>query len=207
MLTEQEAHSLMSKFIELRDLSKSNKEVIPEFKKHERICIESFKYLVTMKTNRYKAFHNYDDLNQEGFEALLKAMKTFNQKKGSFFSWAHNYIGTRVARCANLHTTIRYPLKVAKETIPHKETMMPLQIEQDYKPDVQFDNKEKVLAIDEAFKCLTEMQKEVLCGIYGLNYDKPLSINKICKQQKISRLNCIKTIETALEVLKENIKL
>lgn len=209
MLTEQEANDLMNKFIDLRTKSKESDDakIMTELKRHEKICIEKFKYLVTMKTGRYKAFSNYEDLNQEGFEALIKAMKTFNPKKGSFFAWAHNYIGTRISRSANLHTTIRFPLKVAKANTPHKEAIMPVMIEERYCPDKEMEESQTTQAIHNALSGLTNDQKEIINLAYGFDGDKPMSINKICKKLSISRLSCIKTINGALSLMKDNIKI
>jgi RNA polymerase sigma factor (sigma-70 family) len=159
-----------------------------------------------MKTGRYKAFSNYEDLNQEGFEALIKAMNNYNPKKGSFFWWAHKYIDTRISRSANLHTTIRYPLKVAKAATPHKEAVMPLLIEERYCPDRELEESQLNHAIQGAVSILTPEQREVISLAYGFDGDKPMSINKICKKLNISRLSCIKTINSALSLMKENIK-
>lgn len=209
MLTEQEAQNLMIKLISLRNEIKNSNDakLINEFKKHEELCIEKFKYLVSMKTSRYKAFGNYDDLNQEGFEALIKAMKNYNPAKGSFFWWAHKYIDTRISRSANLHTTIRYPLKFAKNTVPHKEAVLPLLIEDRYCPDKEFEQSQINHAIETAMAELTQEQKDIINLAFGFDGDKPLSINKICKQKNISRANCIKLINSSLIALKENIKL
>jgi len=208
MLTEQEAQDLMAKLVDLKNQVKNSDDskIRQELSRHEKKCISQFKYLVTMKTGRYKSFSNYDDLNQEGFEALIKAMKTYNPKKGSFFAWAHNYIGTRISRSANLHTTIRYPLKVAKEHTPHKEAIMPLIIEERYCPDKELEDLQTNQIIQSAFEYLTDQQKQIISLAYGLDGEKPVSINKICKKLGISRLNCIKVINNALASMKENIK-
>jgi len=205
MLTEQEAQDLMIKLIDLRSKSKTDPQIEAELKKHEKICIQNFKYLVTMKTGRYKAFSNYDDLNQEGFEALIKAMNNYNPKKGSFFWWAHKYIDTRISRSANLHTTIRYPLKVAKQNTPHKEAIMPTLVEERYCPDKELEESQLNNAIQGAFSVLTDEQREIINLAYGFDGDKPMSINKICKKLSISRLSCIKTINSALAIMKNNI--
>lgn len=209
MLTEQEAQDLMLKLVDLREKCNGTKDakLIAQLKRHEQICIEKFKYLITMKTGRYKSFSNYDDLNQEGFVALIKAMKTFNPKKGSFFAWAHNYIGTKISRSANLHTTIRYPLKVAKENTPHKETIMPLIIEERYCPDKELEDVQCNFAIQNVMQKLTDEQRQIINLAYGFDGDKPMSINKICKKLNISRLSCIKTINSSLSIMKENIKI
>jgi RNA polymerase sigma factor (sigma-70 family) len=208
MLTEQEAQDLMIKLIDLRGQIQTSEEksLKKDLQRHEKICIEKFKYLVTMKTGRYKAFSNYDDLNQEGFEALIKAMNNYNPKKGSFFWWAHKYIDTRISRSANLHTTIRYPLKVAKNTTPHKEAVMPLLIEERYCPDKELEESQLNCAIQGAISVLSPEQKEVVSLAYGFDGDKPMSINKICKKLNISRVVCIKTINSSLSIMKETIK-
>jgi RNA polymerase sigma factor (sigma-70 family) len=209
MLTEQEAQDLMAKLVDLRAQAKDSmdKKLIAQMERHEQICIESFRYLITMKTGRYKAFSNYEDLNQEGFEALIKAMKTYNPKKGSFFAWAHNYIGTRISRSANLHTTIRFPLKVAKANTPHKESVMPTMIEERYCPDKELEGVQTIQAVQGAMSMLSNSQKEVINLAFGFDGDKPMSINKICKKLSISRLSCIKMINSSLSLMKDNIKI
>ncbi len=209
MISQEEAQELMDKFILLRQKtieSNSAKDKIL-FKKHENLCISKFRYLVTMKTGRYKQFSNYDDLNQEGFEALIKSMKNYNPDKGVFFWWAHKYIDTRISRSANLHTTIRYPLKVAKLNVPHKETLMPTLIEERYCPDKELENSQAFCAMQNALSSLTEEQQEIINLAYGFIGDKPMSINKICKKMNISRLACIKSINASLALMKENIKI
>lgn len=209
MLNIDEAQQLMEEFIKLR--AKAEETKLPQdrslFKKHERLCLEKFQYLVTMKTGRYKTFANYEDLNQEGFEALLKGMKNYNPKKGNAFWWFHRYIDTRIARSANLHTTIRYPLKVAKENIPHKESIMPLMIEEKRCPDKELEALQSAHAIKNVFNLLSTEQQEVINLIYGLNGEKPMSINKVCKKLSMSRLNCIKVINASLSIMKDNIKI
>ena len=209
MLNIDEAQQLMEKFIELRTKAEDTKSPsdLNAFKNHERNCIEKFQYLVTMKTGRYKTFANYEDLNQEGNEALVKAMKNYNPKKGIWFWWAHKYIDTRISRSANLHTTIRYPLKIARDTTPHKESVMPLLVEDRYCPDKELETSQKMHAINNVISSLNEEQKEIINLVYGFDTDKPMSINKICKKLNMSRSNCIKAINNALSTMKENIKL
>lgn len=214
MLTEQEAQDLMVELISLRNKIKEidedselSKKLRAQLNRHEAICIDKFRYLVTMKTGRYKAFNNYEDLNQEGFEALTKSMANYDPKKGSFFWWAHKYIDTRISRCANLHTTIRYPLRVAKETTPHKEAIMPILVEEKNCPDKELEETQTVQAIQSVMSILSVEQQEIVSLAYGLDGEKPLSINKICKEKNISRVNCIKTINKALDLMRENIKI
>jgi RNA polymerase sigma factor (sigma-70 family) len=211
MLTEKEAQSLMIDLINMRNEIKASKKpdtnLLKKYKKHQDLCIEKFKYIVTMRTSRYKSFSNYDDLNQEGYEALIKAMANYKPNKGSFFWWAHKYVDTRISRSANLHTTIRYPLKFAKDSTPHKESVMPILIEKRYCPDKELENSQVNLQIENAIASLSDDQKKIINLAFGLEGDKPLSINRICKKLSLSRSFVIKSISNSLELLKNTIKL
>ena len=209
MLDINEAQQLMETFIELRTKARdtNSSSDVGAFKIHERLCVEKFSYLVSMDAKRYKSFANYDDLYQEGYEALVKGMKNYNPKKGNAFWWFHKYIKTRITRSANTHTTIRYPLKVAKENIPHKETNMPVMIEEVHRPDRELEGAQITNAIMNSIDLLDKQQKEVIMLVYGINGDKPLSINKACKKLGISRVSCNKIIENSLAMIRDNIKI
>jgi RNA polymerase sigma factor (sigma-70 family) len=209
MISRKEAESLMARLIHLRKRVRKYKtpNAIRKYQTHQKLCMEKFKYLITMHTDKYRGFFNYEDLNQEGFEALLKAMKNYNPEKGSFFWWAHKYIETRISRTANLHTTIRYPLKYAKAHPPHKEANLPTIIETRFCPDISLENTEIRSIIQKSMKRLNKEQKKVVKLAFGFTGDKPMSINKICKKMKISRINCIKSINGALDILKQHIRI
>src|SRR5258707_676581 len=102
---------------------------------------------------------------------------------------------------------LRYQVKVAKAHTPHKESVMPLQIEERYCPDKELEESQSVHAIHGAISSLSNEQREVINLAFGFDGDKPMSINKICKKLSISRLSCIKTINSALSTMKENIKI
>lgn len=209
MITEKEAQDLMLKLISLRAQIKkgATKAVLAEYNKHQNLCMQKFRYLVSMRTNKYKGFSNYDDLNQEGFEALCKAMNNYKPNRGSFFWWAHKYIDTRISRSANLHTAIRYPLKFAKTTTPHKESQIPIMIEPRFNPDKILENTQLKNAVESALGTLNNEQRDIISLAFGFTGDKPLSINKICKRKNLSRLHCMKTINNALSLIKDNLKL
>lgn len=214
MLNEIEAQELMSKLVSLRETVLNIKDDCPEkttaikeLKRHETLCVNKFTYLITTHTNRYKKFANHEDLVQEGFEALLKAMKNYDSSKGSWFWWAHKYVGTRVSRQANLHTTIRYPLKIAKEQAPRREFEMPLMIEETYCPDKQTEFTEMAVAIKNSMKCLRGRKRKIITWYFGFHGDKPHSINKICETLNLPRNKCLKLFNEALATLKEVVKI
>lgn len=207
-MTHDEAQELMIKLIILRERFEESKSKVDEsaFRQHEIICINQFQYLITMRTNRYKQFANYEDLNQEGFEALLKAMKNYNPKKGSWFWWAHKYIDTKISRMANLHSAIRFPLKFAKQTAPHKENKLPTLIENRL-PDQAYESLQIENLIHAAMPQLTMEERRVIIMAYGLDGEKPMSINRVCLKLNITRTTCKKLIDGALRSLMKNIQL
>jgi RNA polymerase sigma factor (sigma-70 family) len=210
MITEQEAQTLMIELIRLRNEANSSddSEAITAFKQHENLCVQKFDYLIWTRTSKYRKFPNYEDLVQEGYVALMRAMKNYDPKKGAFFWWAHKYIDTRIARSANQHTTIRYPLQVAKKTPPHKEPSLPhLSAEESQRPDNQLETCQISSHIQEAMDALEPDQQKVVALHFGLDGDKPLSINKICRKLGIPRSRCRKILRNSLTMLGEMIDL
>lgn len=210
MLDEKDANELLRRLITLRKEFKKtgSDEILAELKKHERECVEKFRYIITMHTNTYKEFPNYEDLNQEGYVALLRAMKTFKPNKGSWFWWCHQHIKTRISRAANAHSTIRIPIRIAKKTPPRK-AKMPVLTENriSFCPEKTFEEVEIRSAIERAMKYLNRKQRKAVKIYYGLTGDKPNSINKLCKKMKMSRKTTLETLSTAVEILKQKIQI
>ena len=81
---------------------------------------------------------------------------------------------------------------------------MPLMIEERYCPDKELEESQSMRAIQGALTLLSSEQQEVINLAYGFDGDKPMSINKICKKLGMSRLGCIKTINSALYYEREH---
>lgn len=207
MVSIEEADKIMAEFVKLRETYEQtrSKEDYKKYKEQETLCIEKFDYLIKMRTGKYRLFSNYEDLNQDGRVALLNAMKTYKADMGNWFAWAHQYIETKVRRNANLHTAIRYPLKVAKEVAPHKENYMPEIVEEVFCPDTQMETNELSFSINSAIGSLNKQQQKIINMAFGFEGDKPMSINKICHSLKISRAVCIKEIKEGIANVKSNI--
>jgi RNA polymerase sigma factor (sigma-70 family) len=207
MISEQEAKDLVDKYKNLKKAVKTNPALKVELRMHENLCVQKLKYLVTMKLGKYKTFSNYEDLQQEGFEALLKAIKTYNPNiAGNIFWWFHKYIDTRISRTANLHTTIRYPLRIAKQQAPHKEAIMPNLIEKKFCPDIQLQDAQTKKMIEDNLSSLPERQRDIIRMAFGLDDKSPCSTNKISKKTNMSRSTVIREMKLALNSLRENIK-
>ncbi len=201
---QEELDNLACELIRQRKIKRRSKKSIEKFAKFQNYCIERFKYLVVSKLYRYRQFSNYQDLEQDGYEALLLALRTYNPDKGSFTWWADKYISTRISRAANTHSTIRFPLKKAKELKPFKTTVIPIIVDGRPNASESFDRTETSDVIRNAVKQLPEEHQQVVSLIYGL-HGKQHSIVSTIKVLSISRPHCIKILEEARARLKESL--
>lgn len=205
-ISKIEVDKIAKQYITLRRKALKSKDikVLAEFKEFQNYCIEKLSYLVTGRTSRYRQFSNYQDLTQDGFEALILALKTYKPRKGCFVWWAHKYIDTRVSRAANAHSTIRYPLKKAKKLNPHKVSGLPLMLD----PRDPLENTENAEIRDKVLKAvydLPEDQKNIILLAFGFSVAPSDSVNFISKELSMSRTTCVKLLDMAKENLKTSL--
>lgn len=202
-----EIDSVINEFICLRRKAKKSKSKSfkQQFEAYQKYCIEKCKCLVTNRVGRYRKFSNYDDLEQDGYEALVLALRTYDPDKGSFTWWADKYISTRVARCANTHSTIRFPLKKAKEIKPFKISVIPTIIDESPSALSSLEETQTNTHVAVAVKQLPEEQQRLVNIIFGLNGAKQQSIGEASRILDISRPKCLKILEQAKNNLKEKL--
>jgi len=205
-LTKERINEIAKEFLILKKKTESGeKKDIINYKNYQNYCAEQLAPLVKIKTNKYKKFSNYPDLLQDGFEALMLAFETYNPKKGDFAWWAMKYIGTKVSRAANTHSTIRIPLKKAKDLQPYKISIIPVQIDKGATPAEEIEHNELSSYIKDALAELSEKQKRAIMMYYEFIGTRINSISDISKELKISRPTCVKLISEAEKVLKSKL--
>jgi RNA polymerase sporulation-specific sigma factor len=210
MIQESEANQLINKYIELRSLVNDypeDKKIKKDYNSHLAICLDKFKYLISMRTTKYVGFQNFEDLNQEGYEALLKAMKSYDPKKGSFFWWGHKYIETRIWRAANSHTTIKYPLGYAKSNNPYKISFIPQMIDPSKNQESFIEDEEFLIKIFEQINKLKLKESQIIKMAFGIDRPKPLPINAIAKKMLISSEDCKTIIDESIKKIKKSLNI
>ena len=210
MITDEKAYEMMVIFHQLRKLAEKTKKPadILKYERYVSDCLERLRYFVQHKTYRYAKFANYEDLNQEGMMALLKAMQTFDPaKKRSFFYWASLFVKTRVSRSANSHAVIRFPMHVAKQQKPHREVKMPLLFSSDESQEEAYEQKEIRREIMSAIATLPKPEAAVVTLYYGLDGEEPMSITGISRRTKMNHVLCVQALERAVETLGDRIEL
>lgn len=193
-MTQQEIDQLALNYINAAALipNSSFKEK-KELKKIQNECIKKLGFLVTSKLYKYKKFSNYEDLQQEGYEALLMALATFKDQKSSFSWWGTKYIATRISRAANKHSTIKVPIKHAAEQKPLKATEIPV-IEDSTTPDKDLIFKEIYSEISTEIDKLKYKDKQIAQMFYGVDGITQHTITTISEELKISRSSVAKTV-------------
>src|ERR1039457_3578816 len=185
MISEKEAQELVQSLIDLRKVANKTKDKkdLQRVSDLEGECLIKMKDLVVNKAYKYRNFHNYPDLIQEGNEMLLKSLRNYNPDKSPFFYWANQYIKTRISRSASNHSVVKFPMGYAKNHIPHREKL-PLMIDRGFLQDQQIEWKENSEQFEKAFEKLNKLQKKIIIALYGLGEKSGMSVSKACKKLK-----------------------
>ena len=208
LINNPELNKLAEQFIEYKKAVEEspNAELINKFKKHQELCMKKMAPLVMFKARKYKSFSNYNDLVQDGFEGLLLSLRTYNINKGEFSFWASQYIKTRIYRAANSHSTIKFPLKTAKENRPYKVHGIPDILDTSINAHENLFNSQQSKIIGDAMMLLTEEQRQAIIAYYDFKGRQKSSLTAVCKSLKVCRLSAIEILNSALNELKEELE-
>lgn len=206
-LTKEEINDIAIEYINLRTISEETNDIedIKKFKAYQNYCANRLKPLVLRHVAKYKKFSNYPDLQQDGFEALLMSLNTFNPNKGIFGYWAKQYIKTRVCRSANAHSTIRIPIKKAKEMRPYKISTIPIQIDTNPTPSETFETSEKSSNIYDAIDLLSDAQQDVINMTYGFNGNRENTAGKVMDRLSLTRPQYTKLLYAARDNIRKHL--
>lgn len=205
-LTKEYINKIADELVTLRERKNNSKEDMKAYKKHQNFCADKLSILVDFKTNKYKQFSNYQDLRQDGFEALMCSFETYKPDKGDFIWWASKYIGTRVSRTANAHSTIRIPLKKVKHFKPHKISTLPAIIDNNSNTFDKFEKEEFNSIIKKAIDKLPQKHKKAVLAYYDFTNCKGGTISGVSKELKISRKLCAELLNNAQNILKKELR-
>lgn len=205
VLSNDEIDSIAKKFISLRKKAKLSKNYNDQYLQYQSYCISKLKFLVLYRVSKYKKFSNYQDLEQDGYEALLMALKTYDHKKGAFSWWAGKYIATKVVRSANAHSTIHMPMKSAKDIRPFKTSIIPTIIDNALDAEQLLEQKQNAKHIQKAILNLSPELQPIINLVYGLNGSQAMPINFILKYLNLSRNQFMKIFQDAKYQLQKQI--
>lgn len=217
-LSFEEIDVIAKKYLKLQKKSAKSDKAMEEFKAYQNESMAKLKCLISARSYRYRQFSNFPDLEQEGYEALLFAFRTYNPKKGPFAWWADKYIATRISRMASNHSCMRIPIKVARDMPPMKVSLdtecsySAKEHHQDYwkyleNPEKQMthiEDLERKNMVNEALKHLPNVHQMVLKMSFGLDGQKIISPEIISKTFGLSKNEVSNILKEAKNQIKEN---
>lgn len=217
-VTDQEADELLTEFVKLRNkcCKSRSKSLQAKYKKQKELCIRKFDYIVKNKAKKYISFSNYDDLLQDGRLALVFALNSFEQNNSKnykerakgWFWWANHYVGTKISREANKHSTIKIPLKKTNTIMPYKISQMPVIADSGISAIDSVESIENAEYIHAAISKLPPIQRKVVEMYFEFGTKGPTrtSISKICSDLDISRKECQKILTAAKNSLRSDLE-
>jgi RNA polymerase sigma factor (sigma-70 family) len=200
----------------------SNDEAMELFKKIESLkessnhkdaqalqnsLIQSLGFLVQANIRRYRSFSNYEDLSQEGYMGLLKAVRRFDYKRfPNFFVFASQWITNSVKRAAKKYDVVYNPNRT--KTVYLGDTELE---ETDAENDLDelLTAKERNTKVKAALVGLTEREHTIMASLFGMNtHEHTLRETEECCDVTYERIRQIKNrIITKLKTNKSLIDL
>lgn len=179
-MSNEEVMDLFRKIDDMKageDLSGS--QLKEQIKKVQNKIVTELSFLVYSVTKPYRSFPNYEDLVQEGFIGLIKAVRRFDHNRfPNFFVFSEQWIRHSVKRAASRFdivynpdkTRVVYaePSEVGKEEEQVEET-----------PEEQFFAKERTICMEKVLHDLPERDREIVRRIFGLGGRKPQTLREI----------------------------
>lgn len=180
-------------------------EDIKAYRAFQNEFFTKLRYVALRWVAKYKKFSNYPDLEQEAFEALLMSLDTYKPGEGHFKYWADWYIKTRVSRAANAHSTIRVPIKKARDVKPYKTNSIPVMEDPGKNPFENFEQQESCISLMSVVAELPQEQRDVIMMTYGLNGSRPNTAGNVMEYLSISRPQYTKLLTQAKATIKKQL--
>lgn len=208
----------MSKIVSNADIMKMFQDIdkfkansdLPEDKlnaevaKRQEEIITSLSFLVYNQARQYRSFPNHDDLVQEGFVGLIKAVQKFQWERfPNFFVYSDQWIRHYIKRAASKFDVVYNPNKQRVVYAEPSET----EIDPDGTPEEVFWNHERKETIIKILDELPERDRKIVCKIFGLNGEKTCTLREIGALCDLSHERVRQIKDNVLNKLKKNQKM
>ena len=192
---------IMKMFKSIDKIDASDKNYEEKARKIKKEIIESLSFLVYSYAKRYKNVANYEDLVQEGFVGLTKAVYMFDYHKfNHFFAYAQLWIKGYMRKAASRFDVVYDPEKKrVVYSMPDENEAIP---EEDM-PDTILEMKELSDIVCKELKKLDMRSKNIVQETYGINDDEHTLRDLGCKLN-ISHERVRQIKERAVGKLKKN---
>ena len=157
---------------------------LTEIQKHEKIenihnkIVEGLSFLVYNGAKSYRRFSNYEDLVQEGYIGLLKAVRKFEHARfPNFFVYAEQWIRHRIKNAASRFDIVYNPNK--QRVVYSSDLGDNVEEEAEITPEDIFFELEKCENINKVLNEFPEREREIVKRIFGLDDHSPQTLREI----------------------------
>lgn len=178
-MTNAETIELFKKIDDLKNNSNFPEEILNrEVNVIQNEIIEKLSFLVYSNARSYRKFPNYEDLVQEGFIGLLRAVRKFNCNLfPNFFVYAEQWIRHSVKRSASRFDVVYNPNKI--RVVYAEPSDIGKEDESNFTPEDIFFVKETSIKIEKVLKDFPTRDREIVKRIFGLGEYKQQTLREI----------------------------
>lgn len=159
------------------EILKNDKSKISEINNLQNKIINGLSFLVYDMAKSYRKFPNYEDLVQEGFIGLIKAVRKFDfNKYPNFFMYANQWIKNSIKKSASRFDVVYNPNR-KRVVYAEKES----DNEEDSSMDLEniFFEKELKIKVQETINELSDRDREIIKKIFGFIDSAPQTLREI----------------------------
>lgn len=170
-MTNNEVVALFKEADELKLSDLPEKEKDAQISKIHNKIIEGLSFIVYSNVRQYRKFPNYEDLVQEGFVGLVKAVKKFNHTLfPNFFVYSERWIRHSVKRAASRFDVVYNPKR--HRVVYAEPAEIGEEQEAEETPEDTFFTKETSQKIEEVLEDFPLRDRDIIKRIFGLgDYD------------------------------------
>lgn len=185
--------------------------IIPDSIRNTRVLtlqnglVEKLSFLVYSNARKYKQFPNYEDLVQEGFVGLIKAIRRFNYKLfPNFFVYSERWIQHNIKRAASRFDVVYSPNRIR---VIYSDPPELLDTDYEENQESQCILKEASHKVREELNEFTLRDREIVGKIFGLDNRNPQSLRAIGSSYNLTHERIRQIKNKIILKLRENEKL
>jgi RNA polymerase sigma factor (sigma-70 family) len=192
---------VMEIFREIERIKNENPADTKQVEKLHNKIIDELAFLVFHQAKPYKRFQNYEDIVQEGYVGLLKAVRRFDYKRfPNFFVFADQWIWNNVKKAASKFDIVYDPTK--KRVIYAEPSRFDK--EADTTPEESFIAEENSEIISRVLSQLSDKERIILEKTYGIKDGKECTLREIGPQLNLTHERIRQIKNEVLNRLKDN---
>lgn len=204
-VSNSEIMEIFKKVDEIKaDSNLSEEEINRQVKMNHDLIVQKMSFLVYGQARQYIMFPNYEDIVQEGFIGLIRAIQQFEWPRyPNFFAYSDQWIRNGVKRAAGHFDIVYNPNRTRViYSEPDENEVAP-----DDTPYEALFNKERKDYIAEILSEFSEIDRKIVQKIFGLEGNKVETLREIGPQFNLSHERIRQIKNSVIDKLRKDLRL